>query len=491
MKLRARVGLASAGVVLVLVMAGASINRRLLEQAEEDKLIEYVADKMRMGGFERCQVSPEAFTERLSVDGVFQSGGPFGGRPPGLFGPPGFGNGPPRGAGASHLDVYAYGFDGKSKNPAAPPLDELLHGRVSRGQVLATKRERNDSGMLVSALLVMPDGSRDCALVLARLSRPSIPGMLQGLPIPPLRIWFFPALVVVLGVIITLGPVVRRIRQLTRQVRQSAHAGYLPGVTIGGNDELTELAQAFDEAGKTIRTQMEQQEKRERTLRVFLENTTHDVMIPLTVLSGQLEEMHRRIEAGDPISKTSVSGAMHEAHYMASLVHNLAVAAKLDAGQPDVAHEKVDLVTLVERVAARHESIAKRLDVSLDHAVPSDSVVVLGDVTLIEQAVSNLVHNAVRYNHRDGHVAVLLERVGGTRFSLRVIDDGPGIAEKDMARLFERNTRGEQARSRAPDGRGLGLDITRRVAELHGYELRFSRSTYGGLEVELAGAVPP
>ena len=77
------------------------------------------------------------------------------------------------------------------------------------------------------------------------------------------------------------------------------------------------------------------------------------------------------------------------------------------------------------------------------------------------------------------------------RFSLRVIDDGPGIAPEDLARLPERRFRGEAARTRQPDGLGLGLHIARDVAERHGFKLSFRASEYGGLEAELSGSLRP
>ncbi|MCA9680566.1 MAG: sensor histidine kinase, partial [Myxococcales bacterium] len=81
----------------------------------------------------------------------------------------------------------------------------------------------------------------------------------------------------------------------------------------------------------------------------------------------------------------------------------------------------------------------------------------------LEQALGNLVLNAIRYNHEGGHVAVVLEQAG-EGFSLRVIDDGPGIPEADRRRLMARGARGDAARTREPRGQGLGLAIVFRVA---------------------------
>jgi len=114
--------------------------------------------------------------------------------------------------------------------------------------------------------------------------------------------------------------------------------------------------------------------------------------------------------------------------------------------------------------------------------------VVEGDVTLIEQAVSNVVHNAVRYNLRGGHVAVLLEEAPPDGFRLRVVDDGPGVPAGELEGMVERRRRGDAARQREPGGLGLGLHITHGVAERHGFTLSFEPSEHGGLAVELRGA---
>jgi signal transduction histidine kinase len=119
--------------------------------------------------------------------------------------------------------------------------------------------------------------------------------------------------------------------------------------------------------------------------------------------------------------------------------------------------------------------------------VPEEGVTVRGDVTLLEQAVSNLVHNAVRYAEPGGHVAVVLERAHAGRFELRVLDDGPGVPEVLLARLGERGFRTDEARTRQPQGTGLGLHIVRDVAARLGLTLQFARGDERGFVATLSG----
>ena len=110
-------------------------------------------------------------------------------------------------------------------------------------------------------------------------------------------------------------------------------------------------------------------------------------------------------------------------------------------------------------------------------------------VSLGASGCRSVEHNTVTNDDRGGgHVAVLLEGDGPGGFRLRVIDDGPGMSAGDLAGLGRRRARGDSARARHPDGRGLGLDIARRVTEAHGWSMALEPSEYGGLEVRFVGA---
>ncbi|MDC0717583.1 sensor histidine kinase [Nannocystis bainbridge] len=418
------------------------------------------------------------------------------------MGPP-LDDGRPRGRPAV---LFAYDAALRSANPAAPAIAEPLAQAIATSEVATSEVAisevatpevatpevatwprswaRSWWSAEVEVLVRMPWEAGPCARVLAQGS--TVPGWL-GAVLPPTRIWLAPLVALFAAVLLAMGPIVGRIRRLTEAVRRSASAGYASAVPIDGSDEVGELARAFEAAGREVRAQLTAKDRREAALREFLANTTHDVMIPLTVLQGHLSELNENASAGAAIDRAAVVAAMGEAHYIAAIVHNLAVMAKIDADAPRLHREPVAMDVLVERVLARHRPIARRLQVELDGAVPESPLHVEGDVTLLEQAVSNVVYNAIRHNRAGGHVAVLLDRVGGDRFRLRVVDDGPGVAADELTRLVERGFRSDAARTRAPDGQGLGLHIAARVAALHGIGLVFESPPGGGLQVDFIG----
>ncbi|WP_224366475.1 sensor histidine kinase [Hyalangium versicolor] len=508
MKLRLRLALTAAAVTVPLIAVLGFLQQSLRSRSQEEVLEAATLAQMQAGERERCEAAPESWMLKggLRLQGGPSSKGGRGEPPPKerfeLFGPPGpppgdEDRGPPPGPppdrdrkslgrGPGSVQLFPYDSQLVSRNPQAPVLDEQLRAEARLGEGRVSRQWRGEGQRFHEVLVRMPWDSGPCAYILARRQEPSGPpfGFL-----PPLDLWGFPTLIVLATVVVVLGPVVGRIRRLTEEVRTSASSHYQQPISVQGSDEIGELARAFQEARTEIQNQMAQQEAREQALRDFLANTTHDVMTPLTVLQGHLSAMEQRAGRGEPLEPGLVASAMSEAHYMASLVHNLSAAARLEAGTPATQRVAVDLNALVGRVVGRHQPIARQQQISLESGVPGMPTWVLGDVTLIEQAVSNIVFNGIRYGREGGHVAVVLETTRQGRFHLRVIDDGPGIPEEERSRLLERSFRGNAARTRAPQGQGLGLHITHNVAQVHGWTLTLEPSEYGGLEVGLAGDV--
>jgi len=461
----------------------------------EQRLAGSVAARMPMER-DRCEAAPESFGGELPPPFPPGRGAPPPGRgaPPGRDGPPGPPGPPPRAwpppprsndhEHARTPEIFAYDENLHSQNPRAPAISTALARGIRAGDVAAEPFAWGSSN--VEVLVAMPWHTGPCAYVRALGTTDPKWGIL-----PDSNLWLLPTVGVFAAMLLALGPVIRRIRQLTAAVHQSASNAYASEIAADGRDEIGELARTFNAARAEIRSQLAQKDKREQALRHFLANTTHDVMIPLTVLQGHLAWLREQEARGEPLDSHALVSAMSEAHYMASLVHNLGAVARLDASETSeetMAEDVVDLNDLVVRVVARHRPIARELGVSLESAVPSDVIHVWGDVTLIEQAASNVTYNAIRYNRSGGHVAVILEQTSRCRFSLRVIDDGPGIPEGERARLAERGVRGNEARTRAPEGQGLGLHIAYRAAKLHEFELTLEASEYGGLEVKIQGA---
>lgn len=488
MKLRSRLVLTAVGILVPVIAALFWVDAAAQHRVAKERLVQFVNARMLNGQY-ACEAAPERFGEMRGGYGPMGPPPAHGDRPP----PPphGFpsnspGHEPPppppegRPPRAEPAVLFVYGDDFLSKNPAAPALPASLVKAMADEPIAEPSFFWPTSR--IEVLMRMPWSSGACAYVYARgTTDPS-----WGAILPESLWWLLPVFVMLCAVFVAMGPVIARIRRLTEAVRRSAANGYALDVAKGGlrePDEIGELAAAFDAASHEVRDALAEKELREKALREFVANTTHDVMVPLSVLQGHLTTLREQGQADTGV----VVSAMNEAHYLVSLLHNLAVAARLESEHVALQRSPVDLAALIARVVARHRPIAKQLDVALESAVPDEPSVVSADVTLLEQAISNVTYNAVRYNRSGGHVALVLEEAGRNGFTLRVMDDGPGIAPEQRARLLERGYRGDAARTRAPDGQGLGLHIAFRAAELHGYSMTLRASEAGGLEIEFAG----
>lgn len=460
MKLRLRLALTLAVLVVPFAVGLAFYQVSARARALDEGIARGVLDRMESGAAEACEAAPASWP--LAMRRGRRRRGP--GRPGGPLGPAG--------------SVFAYDASFASQNPSAPPFDAELREALAGGDQHAG---RDIPGLDMRRVAVrMPWTDGPCAIVVAQTRVPSV-SLVQALTAPLLV-----SLFAVLMAVLAAGPVVRRTRRLTDAVRR-ASGGEDRSVALPGRDEIAELSEVFETNRRKLRDQVARLKERDEALTRYIANTTHDVMLPLTVLSGHLASMHKRLGRGEPVDPGLVRDAIEESHYLASLVQNLSAAAKLDSGEAPPRTDAVDMNELVGRVVGRHRTVARQRDISLDSAVPEKRVMVKGDVTLIEQAVNNVVHNAVRYNREDGHVVVLLEEAPDDRFRLRVIDDGPGIPPDELERITERRFRGNEARTRHPDGMGLGLHIAHDVAEKHGFDFTLRPSEHGGLEVELGG----
>ncbi len=237
------------------------------------------------------------------------------------------------------------------------------------------------------------------------------------------------------------------------------------------NDEIDNLVTVFNQLLRRLEQSFE-------TQRRFTADASHEIGTPLTTLKGQTEVA--LLERRTPEEyETLLHSNLDEIERLSQIIGNLLVLARADAGEQQTSPEILSLGVLVKEVFGRVQPFAATngIDFSLDVVEP---VFVLGDQTAIEQIVSNLLHNAVRYTLRGGRVSikVMLERNGYA--VLEVKDTGIGINKEDIPRVFERFYRARNARLRQSDGSGLGLAISRLLAESLGGEITVESETGKG-----------
>jgi two-component system sensor histidine kinase KdpD len=207
----------------------------------------------------------------------------------------------------------------------------------------------------------------------------------------------------------------------------------------------------------------------ERVRNTLLASISHDFRTPLASILGSATSL---LEYGDKLDATArrelLGQIRTEAEDLDEMVRNLLSMTRIDAGALEVRKDWVDLRELAERVvsAARRRGAAQKMDVEL----PPDLPLVKADARLIEQALGNVVANAVAHTPREAHV--LIDAVVTRQaVALRVTDDGPGIPAEMLPRIFEKFVHAAPSPSSLAEGgesTGLGLTIAKGIMDAHG-----------------------
>lgn len=206
----------------------------------------------------------------------------------------------------------------------------------------------------------------------------------------------------------------------------------------------------------------------------------HELRGPLTVIRGQVQLARRRIGVDPERERQAIDSAIAQVDRMSQLIDELLDHARLASNGLSLTVARLDLAALVaEAIAANDYGLAPRIS----YALPGMPVVVHADRGRLAQILDNMLGNALKYSAEDAPVAVSL-RVEGAEAQVRISDGGVGVPDEERALLFAPFYR--TSRTRDMRGTGLGLHISRQLAERHGGRLFLESSSQAGSVFVLA-----
>ena len=225
--------------------------------------------------------------------------------------------------------------------------------------------------------------------------------------------------------------------------------------------EVGRLGLALNVMLGQIETAFKAREASERRLRRFVADASHELRTPLAAVRAYAELFTRGADRRPDDLARSMSGITRESERMSVLVEDLLLLARLDEGRP-LELEPVDLAGVVGDAV----ETARAVDPDRPLTLTSEPVQVLGDGERLRQIVDNLLSNARAHTPFGTPVSISVGAEAGEAY-VEVSDAGPGIADEEVAKVFERFYRADESRSRASGGVGLGLSIVAAVAEAH------------------------
>jgi two-component system, OmpR family, phosphate regulon sensor histidine kinase PhoR len=222
----------------------------------------------------------------------------------------------------------------------------------------------------------------------------------------------------------------------------------------------------------------------DRVRRDFVANVSHELRTPLTAVRGYVEALME--DSTNPQQRRKFLEVIdRHTGRMERLVRDLLRLARLDAQQETAELHSVDVAALFRSVSTDLSELIEKQKINIDVHVQPAAAVIEADPTKMHDALRNLIENAVNYSAEGGRVE-LCAKVETGRVLLTVGDDGPGVPEADLGRVFERFYRVDKSRTRDPGGTGLGLSIVRHLIELHGGRVHAENRREGGAVFTIA-----
>jgi two-component system, OmpR family, sensor kinase len=265
------------------------------------------------------------------------------------------------------------------------------------------------------------------------------------------------------------GSSLRQVEAMRR--RAAAISGETPGERLPvppTGDEIQRL-------GETLNEMLDRLELALQRERDFVADAGHELRTPLALLRTELELALRQAPTADGL-RAAIRSSSHEAERLAQLAEDLLLIARTDRGRLPLRLEAVGVEALFESVQSRFEWRAAELGKTVT-AASANGLLVEADRMRLEQALGNLVDNALR--HGGDEVRLEAGRSDG-RIELHVRDSGGGLPAEFLARAFDRLTRADAARGRG--GSGLGLSIVRTIAESHAGTAHVANVDSGGAD---------
>ena len=231
---------------------------------------------------------------------------------------------------------------------------------------------------------------------------------------------------------------------------------------------MATLTQEIDKYARDRKFEIESLKVREEYRKEFIGNVSHELKTPLFTVQGYLETLIDGAIADKKVREKYLNRANKGVERLVYIVKDLDMITKLEVGDLSLNVERFNIVELIQNVFDLLEMKAAKKDISLMFDIEYNKpIYVNADIERIQQVLSNLLVNSIKYGREKGTTEVSIENLIKNKVIVRVTDNGEGISKENLPRLFERFYRVDKSGSRKEGGSGLGLSIVKHIIEAH------------------------
>lgn len=248
---------------------------------------------------------------------------------------------------------------------------------------------------------------------------------------------------------------------------------------ISGKDEIGQLGQSINYLSgelnraitelniknKKLEEDIEKERKIDEMRKEFVSSVSHELRTPLSLIQGYAEGLACNINESEEDRKFYCDVIMNETNKMNKLVKDLLNLSQIESGYFQIEKTEFDLTFLMEYVLNKYKSIFEEKNIKLLFE-QSESIIVCGDMTRIEQVLTNYINNAI--NHIDGNNTIRISKIiYGNKVRVNVFNTGKHIPDESIENIWKSFYKVDKARTRAYGGYGLGLSIVKAILDLH------------------------
>jgi signal transduction histidine kinase len=287
------------------------------------------------------------------------------------------------------------------------------------------------------------------------------------------------------------GVLTSQIGNLSAAARRLSAGDFNARAMAHGSDEIGQLATAFDDMAEQLQDAFARERALEAGRRELISAVSHDLRTPLATTRAMVEALADEVVTDRADVQRYLSLILHDIQHLSRLIDDLFELSQIDSGALKLRCVPVDVAQLVSETVAAYQAPAAENDVHLEEAVASsiEPARIEGDPDRLQRVLRNLLDNALRHTPAGGTIQVQAASADG-QVQVSVSDSGPGVAEADLERIFDRFYRGELSRRRdetsaATSGAGLGLAIARGLVQAHQGRIWAEPSPLGGVSVQI------
>ena len=262
---------------------------------------------------------------------------------------------------------------------------------------------------------------------------------------------------------------VKPLKQMAKAAKQFGKGDFSVRVTVGGNDEVRELATAFNNMAESLLAS-------ENIRKSFVANVSHELKTPMTTIAGFIDGI---LDGTIPADKQDyyLHIVSEEIKRLSRLVRSMLDLSRIDSGELKLNYQRFDLLEVLVNVILTFEREIDRKNIEIRGLDSISPKFVYGDKDLLHQVIYNLIENAVKFTNDGGYIDFdIIETQDETVFFIK--NSGLGIKTNELEHVFERFYKTDKSRSKDKKGLGLGLYLVRSIIRLHGGDI-MAKSEYG------------